>query len=105
MRDPNEETRENRKLRIAEEQKAYYTQVMDKFGRHCVVCFPHDSIFGITVHEIVPRSKRPNDWWEVENGCPLCQEHHDFVHLLSARDGEAWCRERMDRCLRILGRV
>jgi len=60
----NEEIETNRR-------KAY-----DLLGQKCLMC----SHGAVTIHEIVPRSKRPKDWWEIDNLVPLCAECHEEIH-------------------------
>lgn len=75
------------------EQQAFYDSVMKKFGGHCVVCYPDADLGGVTVHEIIPRSKLPHSWWkDINNGCPLCNVHHDQVHNQPAAGREQYCR-------------
>ena len=33
-----------------------------------------------TIHEIVPRSVRVSDWWELDNMVPLSAYWHDKIH-------------------------
>jgi len=44
---------------------------------YCMNCFVN---LASSIHEIVPRSQRPNDWWEIENRIPLCTMCHGKVH-------------------------
>lgn len=105
MREVTEETKEERRYREDSEKIIYWQGTMLKFNRYCVVCYPHDTIFGVTVHEVYPRSQHPTDWWKIpDNGCPLCQEHHDYVHSLSTEEGIKYCKIHMEKCLRGLGR-
>lgn len=94
---------------IAQEKMDYWEAVMEKFKGNCVVCYPNTvSRFrgGVTVHEIVPRSKLPNSWWKsVENGCPLCQEDHTRVHEMSQKDAEAFLAIHIEKTLRALGKL
>ena len=58
--------------------RQYLKETVRKLFRFtCVRC---GRLSGI-VHELVPRSKRPKDWWkDIRNGvvvCPLC---HEWVH-------------------------
>lgn len=105
MRDVTEETKEERLVRQDEEKIIYYQGTMQKFRGFCVVCYPQDTIFGVTVHEVYPRSQHPDDWWLIEgNGCPLCQIHHDYVHNLPSEEAVKYCKIHMEKCLRGLGR-
>lgn len=106
MRKPTGISKEEERIRADEEKVLYYHQTMKKFGGYCVACYPFDSIFGVTVHEVEPRSRHPNDWWLIpDNGCPLCVEHHDHVHTLSTEAGIKFCRDHMARALQGLGKT
>lgn len=37
-----------------------------------------------TIHEIVPRSKRPRTWKTDENRVPVCAKCHDEIHRKGA---------------------
>jgi hypothetical protein len=89
-----------------EEQELYYSKVMERFDGHCVVCFPDADRTGVTVHEIVSRGKNPRGWWlDVDNGCPLCQVHHDYVHTLPSKEREQYCRIHMQKALRVMQKM
>lgn len=62
---------------IEEEQiKINKDKIWEMFHGRCIRCnHPANSI-----HEIIPRSKRPNNWWEIENMIPLCLECHLWAH-------------------------
>lgn len=106
MRKPVEEDKNYEQLRIVEEKDEYYRAAMEKFNGYCVACYPHSTIFGVTVHEVIPKSKRPKDWWLIpDNGCPLCVIHHDYVHTLPSQEGEEFCRSNMERALQGLGKL
>lgn len=78
------------------EDKTYDT-VMKLFGGRCVLC---DTSFGVTVHEIVPKSLAPTTWSNVDNRVPLCAKHHEYVHTLSKRDREDLLYPARDRALK-----
>ena len=48
------------------------------------------------IHEIVPRSKRPADWWMLENRAPLCVYCHGKAHQLGTGNVADEIRERRD---------
>jgi 5-methylcytosine-specific restriction endonuclease McrA len=50
----------------------------------CAVCLGTAS----AMHEIVPRSKRPDGLFDVENRVPLCAKCHDAVHERGTRNSE-----------------
>ena len=51
---------------------------MIKFYRgRCLVNPAHK---GIVVHEIIPKSQKPKDWWEFENRVLLCNDCHVRIH-------------------------
>mgnify|MGYP002402503582 CR=1 FL=1 len=54
-------------------------------------CLVNPAHTGIVVHEIVPKSQRPNNWWEFENKELLCHECHDMIH----NDGAANWEEKL----------
>ena len=47
------------------------------FGKKCGNC--HVRIATV-VHEMVPRSKLPGAWNEIDNQIPLCLDCHEWVH-------------------------
>ena len=49
--------------------------VWDMYKGICVLCLKPAS----GVHEIVPRSKLPAGWNEIDNRVPLCSECHEKV--------------------------
>jgi len=57
--------------------------VMSMFGGKCVLC---GAVFGVTVHEMTPKSLAPKTWKEISNRVPLCATHHEYVHTLSRKD-------------------
>jgi hypothetical protein len=50
--------------------------ILKKFNFRCVVCYAQTFV----LHEIEPKSQRPDDWEEEENRVPLCSIHHNLVH-------------------------
>lgn len=56
------------------EQSNNYIRAL--YGYRCVRCSKKASM----VHEIEPRSKRPNDWIAVSNRVLLCAICHEFIH-------------------------
>jgi 5-methylcytosine-specific restriction endonuclease McrA len=51
-------------------------KIWEMFHGQCVRC----NHLANSVHEIIPRSKRPNDWWELDNMILLCLECHQWSH-------------------------
>lgn len=50
------------------------------FGGHCGNC--HVRI-ATCVHEIIPRSKLPGEWNDIDNQIPLCSDCHEWVHSVA----------------------
>lgn len=50
--------------------------IFDRYSYICVHC--RDT--AVVIHELVPRSLRPNDWWDVDNMVCLCAKCHDWAH-------------------------
>lgn len=45
------------------------------FKLRCLICNRRYE----EIHEIEPKSHRPNDWWAIDNMVPLCSKCHTFV--------------------------
>ena len=58
------------------------------FRGRCALNLSHP---GAHIHEIVPRSVRPGDWWKLGNQVLLCPECHDKIH----REGTKKYREQL----------
>ena len=60
---------------------------------YCVWCWvcPASSI-----HEIIPRSQRPTDWWLLENRAPLCVHCHEKAHHMGSGNAAEEIRQRRD---------
>lgn len=51
-------------------------EIFKEFDYRCAVC----GAPAVTLHEIVPKSKRPKTWNKPENRIPLCNDHHLYAH-------------------------
>lgn len=73
-------------------------QIFNMFGNRCVRC----NRLAVTIHEIVPKSRRPKTWMEIENRVPLCLECHEYAHSRGAKSSaEELTRLRREKlCLR-----
>ena len=69
--------------------------ILEKFRYKCVRCRRPTK----TVHEIVPKSLRPNDWWEEENRVPLCRACHDWAHRVGTSNSANILRQLRDQRL------
>ena len=58
------------------------------FKHRCAVNPAH---IATVIHEIEPRSTRPNDWWELDNMISLCVNCHTTIH----REGTKAWRKRL----------
>ena len=67
--------------------------VLKRHNYRCIVCYRPTSV----LHEIEPRSQRPDDWEEEENRVPLCSIHHDLVH----HDGAIIWKDRLIELRRV----
>ena len=74
-----------------------YDLVMRLFGGACVIC---GATYGVTVHEMTPKSLAPKSWKAIDNRVPLCQEHHDYVHRLSRKDRDEFLLPARERALK-----
>jgi 5-methylcytosine-specific restriction endonuclease McrA len=58
-----------------------HDKVLELFHYRCVCCNkPADC-----VHEIVPRSRRPKTWMEIDNRVALCMVCHAWAHSRGAK--------------------
>ena len=53
-----------------------WQEVWDLFEGICVLCYGKAG----SIHEIEPRSRRPKDWWELNNRVALCTYCHNQIH-------------------------
>ena len=71
-------------------------EVLRLFNYRCVRCNKP----AVVVHEIVPKSRRPKTWMEIENRVPLCDECHFWAHQRGAKSSaEELKRLRSERLL------
>jgi len=73
-------------------------EVFDYYQGRCVSCFVEPSV---TIHHIVPRSKKPADYDEFDNLAPLCSGCHDLVHR-SVVSSAGWVRQNRKRLVQLL---
>jgi len=57
-----------------------HDSVWELFHGICVICLGQAA----HVHEIIPRSVNPKDWWKVENRVTLCSYCHEEIHKKGA---------------------
>jgi 5-methylcytosine-specific restriction endonuclease McrA len=55
--------------------------VLRLFNYRCVRCNKP----AVVVHEIVPKSRRPKTWMELENRIALCADCHYWAHQRGAK--------------------
>ena len=58
---------------------------------YCIRCWTNPAT---CVHEIEPRSQRPNTWMEISNRVPLCNSCHDYCHQKGTGNVADELRER-----------
>jgi len=58
-----------------------HDKVLEIFHHRCVRCGRPSEI----VHEIVPRSRRPKTWMDIDNRVVLCVDCHDWAHHRGAK--------------------
>ena len=76
-----------------------YEKVWTALGGLCVLCFAPAA----HVHEIVPKSKSPTDWQDVENRVTLCASCHEKVHAEGPHKYESLLRMARNRLLSVQG--
>lgn len=55
--------------------------IFRQFGGKCIKC-PRQAV---TLHEIIPKSRRPKTWMEKKNRVPICNICHTWAHNVSCR--------------------
>jgi 5-methylcytosine-specific restriction endonuclease McrA len=68
-------------------------EIFEQFHWRCIRC-PRKAV---TLHEIVPKSKRPKDWDDPENRVPICNECHRWAHDRGTRSSEQELRRLRQR--------
>lgn len=63
---------ENTKKIIEKNRK----ETFELFNYRCAICYYP----AVTIHEIVPRSRRPKDWWDIDNMISVCAKCHEKIH-------------------------
>lgn len=66
---------------------------MNDYSGRCILNPAHKAV---VIHEIIPRSLRPNDWWEKDNMCPLCHDCHDKIHREGTKKYKQILRDKVD---------
>lgn len=59
-------------------------KVRKMYHERCIRCGKSSRI----VHELVPKSKRPKDWWEIDNMVVLCPECHNWAHNIGTTNSK-----------------
>lgn len=74
-----------------------YEIVMKLFDRRCIIC---NSTWGVTVHEITPKSLAPKTWMSIDNRVVLCNNCHEKIHNLSRKDRDDLLLPARERALK-----
>lgn len=64
------------------EWSAEELEIFALYKGKCILCSARKAV---TLHEIIPRSKRPKTWNTPENRVPVCAECHTKIHLTGAK--------------------
>ncbi len=71
-------------------------RIMEAFNKRCAL---NPSHYATTIHEIVPRSLRPDSWWDMDNMIPLCAKCHDKVHNKGSKNYKDELRKLLEDAL------
>lgn len=58
------------------EWSAEELEIFALYGGRCILCKQE----AVTLHEIIPKSKRPKTWNTPENRVPVCNNCHTKIH-------------------------
>lgn len=83
--------------RVSSEQSA--VEILKHYQFTCAVCL-HPAT---EVHEIVPRSKKPENLWDFNNRVPLCKKCHHRIHEEGTRIWEARLQEARETLASLVG--
>ena len=85
-------------MRLSLEDERIVDEYVRFLYRHkCARCQARTDI----VHEIVPKSKRPADWWQLDNLILLCQSCHEWSHELGTAKREEELRGYRRRAAKV----
>ena len=69
--------------------------ILQLYQNKCIICGDKS----VTIHEIVPKSKRPRTWKTLENCVPVCHDCHETAHKYGYKNSkpvlEYWRDKRM----------
>lgn len=77
-------------------------ELMAMFNGRCAIHLSHPAV---AVHEIVPRSKRPKNWWDPSNRIPICHHSHYIIHKVGTQNRSAFLRHKRKFALKIIGKA
>ena len=75
-----------------------YEIVMRLYNSTCILC---RATFGVTVHELIPRSLAPKSWKRIDNRVCLCASCHTKIHNMSKKDRDDLLLPARDRALKL----
>lgn len=78
-----------------------WQEAWDLFEGICVLCQGRAGC----IHEIVPRSRRPSDWWKIDNRVALCNYCHSQIHAGNPLDYVDLLIVKRDCLLQVLGKT
>lgn len=75
-----------------------YDLIFKLYNGRCILC---RATYGVTVHELTPRSLAPKTWKKIDNRVCLCNECHTKIHNMSKRDRDDLLLPARDRALKL----
>ena len=55
-----------------------------EYNNRCVRCNKPAEV----IHEIIPKSRRPYTWMDIQNRVPLCVDCHNWAHTVGSRTAQ-----------------
>jgi len=78
-----------------------WSSVWELYEGICILCYSAAS----SVHEIVPRSVRPQFWNTLDNRVTLCTYCHSMIHSKNPADYVELLIVKRDQLLQMLGKT
>jgi hypothetical protein len=70
-------------------------QIFEFYNWRCILCCKRRAV---TLHEIIPKSRRPKTWNDPNNRVPVCADCHFEIHRVGAKNFVSILKVKQKRC-------